>query len=212
MKSLFIKVSSILLLCLPVFAANEIYITQVGTSNNFTLDILQDGDDNEVRLSVSHDNNNIDIDQIGDNNTISWVSYWGTGLGWGGDLDGSSNNLNFKQYNTTGSDSNKIGFHIPSNNNNVTICQGATFDSRSDTTCSGSTPGSEYGGHTVNLDLHSGGNIIKIGQENILEVTVQSIINIEVIDLILSCLFFSWPFCLYLCHLNLNFLWFSLFS
>ena len=37
------KVSSILLLCLPVLANNEIYITQVGTSNNFTLDITQDG-------------------------------------------------------------------------------------------------------------------------------------------------------------------------
>ena len=63
MKSLLFKIS-ILLLCLPVFAANEIYITQVGTSNSFTLNILQDGDDNEVRLSVSHDSNNFDIDQI----------------------------------------------------------------------------------------------------------------------------------------------------
>ena len=45
------------------FANNEIYITQVGTSNNFTLDITQDGDDNVVQLSVSHDNNTIDIDQ-----------------------------------------------------------------------------------------------------------------------------------------------------
>ena len=65
MKSLLFKVSSILLLCLPVFANNEIYITQVGTSNNFTLDITQDGDDNVVQLSVSHDNNTIDIDQTG---------------------------------------------------------------------------------------------------------------------------------------------------
>ena len=110
MKSLLFKASSLLLLCLPVFAANEIYITQVGTSNNFTLDILQDGDDNEVRLSVSHDNNNIDIDQVGENNTISWVSYWGSGLSWGGDLDGSGNTLKFEQFNTTGTDENVIGF------------------------------------------------------------------------------------------------------
>jgi len=60
-----------------VFANNEIYITQVGTSLNFTLDITQDGDDNVVQLSVSHDNNTIDIDQEGNNNTVSWVSYWG---------------------------------------------------------------------------------------------------------------------------------------
>ena len=70
MKSLLFKIS-ILLLCLPVFANNEIYITQVGTSNNLTLDILQDGDDNIVQLSVSHDNNSIDIDQEGSNNTVS---------------------------------------------------------------------------------------------------------------------------------------------
>ena len=98
MKLSLFKASSILLLCLPVFAANEIYITQVGTSNNFTLDILQDGDNNEVRLSVSHDSNNLDIDQIGDNNTISWVSYWGSGQGWGGDLDGSNNTIKLEQY------------------------------------------------------------------------------------------------------------------
>jgi hypothetical protein len=108
-----------LLLCLPVFAANEIYITQVGTSNNFTLDILQDGDNNEVRLSVSHDSNNLDFDQIGDNNTISWISYWGSGVGWGGDLDGSSNTIKLEQYNTTGTDANRIGFHIPSSNNTI---------------------------------------------------------------------------------------------
>ena len=56
-----------------------------------------------------------------------------------------------------------VGFHIKSNNNNVHVCQGATFTSSSDTTCSGTT--SEYGGHTINLDLHSGGNNIKIGQQ-----------------------------------------------
>ena len=63
MLSTLFKVSSLMLLCLSVHAANnEIYITQVGTSNNLTVDILQDGDENEVRLSVSHDNNSLDID------------------------------------------------------------------------------------------------------------------------------------------------------
>jgi len=83
-RSLLSKIS-LILLCLNVYANNEIYITQVGTSNNFTLDILQDGDDNLVQISVSHDSNNLDFDQIGNNNTISWVSYWGSGAGWGGD-------------------------------------------------------------------------------------------------------------------------------
>jgi hypothetical protein len=112
---------------------------------------------------MAHDDNDITIYQEGNNNEVSYVSYWGSGRNWGGDLDGTDNVLNFKQYNTTGSDSNKIGFHIPSNNNNVTICQGATFSSSSSVSCSGTS--SEYGGHTINLDLHSGGNTIKIGQQ-----------------------------------------------
>ena len=146
------------------FANNEIYITQVGTSNNFTLDITQDGDDNVVQLSVSHDNNTIDIDQTGTNNTISWVSYWGSGQGWGGDLDGSGNTLKFEQYNTTGTDANRIGFHINTNDNNVHICQGKTFVDTSDTTCEASAT-AEYGGHTVNIDLHSGNTDLKGSQE-----------------------------------------------
>ena len=174
MKSLLYKVSSLLLIILlyiPIFfmagsafANNEIYITQVGTSNNFTLDITQDGDDNVVQLSVSHDNNTIDIDQEGNNNTVSWVSYWGSGQGWGGDLDGSGNTLKFEQYNTTGSDVNTIGFHINTNDNNVHICQGKTFVDTSDTTCEASAT-AEYGGHTVNLDLHSGNTDLKGSQE-----------------------------------------------
>ena len=163
MKSILFKIS-FLLLCFNVHASNEIYITQVGTSNNLTLDILQDGDDNEVRLSISHDNNNIDIDQIGENNTISWVSYWGSGLGWGGDLDGSNNTIKLEQYNTLGSDDNKIGFHILSSNNTINLCQGKTFVDENDTTCEASTTG-EYGGHTIDLDIHAGNTDLKGSQE-----------------------------------------------
>ena len=164
MKSLFIKVSSILLLCFNVYAANEIYITQVGTSANLTLNILQDGDDNEVRLSISHDSNNLDFDQIGENNTISWVSYWGSGVGWGGDLDGSGNTIKLEQYNTTGSDTNRIGFHIPSSNNTIHLCQGKTFLDFDDTTCESSTT-AEFGGHTIDLDIHYGPTNLKGSQE-----------------------------------------------
>jgi hypothetical protein len=156
---LFFSLSSI------AYAGNSVYIEQITTSDDTIISITQDGQDNSVNFTMAHDDNSITIYQEGNNNEVSWVSYWGSGKSWGGDLDGTGNVLNFKQHNTTGSDSNKIGFHIPSNDNDVTICQGATFDSRSDTTCSGSTPSSEYGGHTVNLDLHSGGNTLKIGQE-----------------------------------------------
>ena len=163
MKSLLFKIS-LILLCFNVYANNEIYITQVGTSNNFTLDILQDGDDNLVQLSVSHDSNNLDFDQIGNNNTISWVSYWGTGVGWGGDLDGSSNTIKLEQYNTTGTDENKIGFHILSSNNTINLCQGKTFVDENDTTCENSAT-AEYGGHTIDLDIHSGNTDLKGSQE-----------------------------------------------
>ena len=145
------------------YAGNSIFIEQVGTSDDLTLTINQAGNDNSVNLSLAHDDNTLDFHQEGNNNTISWVSYWGSGKSWGGDLDGSNNTLRFKQYNTTGSDSNKIGFHIPSSGNTVDVCQGATFSSMSSSSCTGSS--SEYGGHTVNLDLHSGGNIVKIGQQ-----------------------------------------------
>ena len=147
-----------------MYASNEIYITQVGTSNSFTLDILQDGDDNLVQLSVSHDSNSLDFDQIGNNNTISWVSYWGTGVGWGGDLDGSSNTIKLEQYNTTGTDENKIGFHILSSNNTINLCQGKTFVDENDTTCENSAT-AEYGGHTIDLDIHSGNTDLKGSQE-----------------------------------------------
>ena len=174
MKSLLFKASSILLLMIlyipimfmagSVFANNEIYITQVGTSDNLTIDITQDGDDNVVQLSISHDNNSIEIDQEGNDNTISWVSYWGSGQAWGGDLDGSGNTLKFEQYNTTGSDANRIGFHINTNNNTVHVCQGKTFVDANDTTCESSAT-AEYGGHTINIDLHSGDTNLKGSQE-----------------------------------------------
>ena len=147
------------------YAGNSIYIEQVGTADDLTLTINQDGNDNSVNLSIAHDDNTLDISQVGNNNTVSWVSYWGSGKNWGGDLDGSNNTFKIEQNNTTGSDSNRVGFHMPGNNNTIHVCQGATFSSSTDTTCSGTTPSSEYGGHTINLDVHANGNTIKIGQE-----------------------------------------------
>ena len=166
MKSILFKIS-FLLLCFNVYAANEIYITQVGTSNNFTFNVLQDGDDNLVQLSVSHDDNNIDIDQTvtgtsTGSNIISWVTYWGSGASWGGDLDGTGNDIKIKQWQNIGDNTNRVGFHIPTNDNEVDICQGGIFSSFTDTTCSFDSY--EYGGHTANLDLHSGGADVRISQ------------------------------------------------
>ena len=147
------------------YAGNSVHIEQVGTADDLTLTINQDGNDNSVNLSIAHDDNTLDISQVGNNNTVSWVSYWGSGKNWGGDLDGSNNTFKIEQNNTTGSDSNRVGFHMPGNNNTIHVCQGATFSSSTDTTCSGTTPNSEYGGHTINLDVHANSNTIKIGQE-----------------------------------------------
>jgi hypothetical protein len=161
-----IKLLTILLffsLSSTAYAGNSVFVEQITTSDDTTITVNQDGNNNAVNLTMAHDDNTLDIDQKGNNNAVSWISYWGSGRNWGGDLDGTNNNIKIEQNNTTGSDSNKVGFHIQSNDNNVHVCQGATFDSSSDTTCSGSS--SEYGGHTINLDLHSGGNNIKIGQQ-----------------------------------------------
>lgn len=147
--------------------ANEAYISANGTG--LDLDIIQDGNNNQVgtsaaKFSVNGNSNTLYILQEGQWNQVFYVSTWGSGTSWGGDIQGNSNNLKFEQYNTTGTDVNKIGMHIPSSNNNVHVCQGKSFTDAADTTCSASAT-AEYGGHTVNLDLHSGGNDIKISQE-----------------------------------------------
>ena len=68
-----------------------------------TLDITQDGDDNVVNLSFSHDDNTVTIVQEGEDTLCGLYHIWGSGQAWGGDLDGSDNNLNIKQYcNQTG--------------------------------------------------------------------------------------------------------------
>ena len=146
------------------FAGNSIFVEQITTSDDTTITIDQDGQDNSVNFTMAHDDNTIDIDQEGNNNTVSWISYWGSGKAWGGDLDGNNNNIKIEQHNTTGTDANRVGFHIQSNSNTVHVGQGCSFDNSSDTSCESSST-VEYGGHTVNLDLHSGGNTIKIGQE-----------------------------------------------
>ena len=89
---LFISLSNIAL------AGNSVFIEQIATSDDTTITVNQDGQDNSVNFTMAHDDNIIDIHQEGNNNTVSYVSYWGSGRAWGGDLDSTSNNLNFKQF------------------------------------------------------------------------------------------------------------------
>ena len=141
MKSLLFKASSILLLCLPVFANNEIYITQVGTSANLTIDITQDGDDNVVNLSFSHDDNTVTIVQEGEDNYVGYTTAWGSGQAWGGDLDGSDNNLNIKQYcNQTTCGGDRFEFHISGSDNDVDFFQGYRVDAQRSAADSRSRP------------------------------------------------------------------------
>jgi hypothetical protein len=143
--------------------ANDIYITQSG--NNFDLDVTQDGNNNSVSLNIQGNDNSLDVYQEGTaGNTVTFVSYWGSLASYGGDINGASNSIKILQRNTTGTDVNRVGMHIQSSSNSIDICQGGTFSSGTDTTCSDSGVG-EYGGHTINLDLHSGSNDIRMGQE-----------------------------------------------
>lgn len=162
MKTLLILLLSISLISFA-HADNSVFIEQIGTSTDSTITVDIAGNNNAVNLSMEGSNNELNITQEGNNNTVSWISNWGSGKAWGGDLDGNNNTIKLEQHNTTGTDANRVGMHIQSNDNTVSVGQGCTFTDASDTTCSGTT--SEYGGHTANLDLHSGNNVIKISQQ-----------------------------------------------
>jgi hypothetical protein len=147
--------------------ANEAYISVNGSGVD--LAITQDGDNNQVgtstdKFSVNGTSNTLFILQEGQWNQVFYVGWWGSQTHTGGDIKGNNNNIRVEQYNTTGTDVNKVGMHIPSSDNNVHVCQGKSFDDAADTTCSGTVD--EYGGHTAVIDLHGGGNDVKISQQS----------------------------------------------
>ena len=157
-------VSSIfLLLSSPVFA-NDITITQSGAG--LDLDVTQDGQDNNVTLSMDGTNTTFEIKQIGDNHKMSWVSYWGSGAGWGGDIDGNNNSFDITQYNNQSNTSagGTIGFHIQGNDNALMLAQGCAFSSASSTTCSSGSY--EAANHVMNVDVHGNDNSLKLGQRS----------------------------------------------
>ena len=78
-------------------AGNSVYLEQIGTSTDTTVNIDIDGNNNSINLSMEGTGNELDFKQEGNNNTISWVSYWGSGKIWGGDLDGNNNTLKIEQ-------------------------------------------------------------------------------------------------------------------
>jgi len=157
-------VSSIfLLLSSPVFA-NDITITQSG--GGLDLDVIQDGQDNNVTLSMDGTNTTFEIKQLGDNHKMSWVSYWGSGASWGGDIDGNNNSFDITQYNNQANTSTggTIGFHIQGNDNELALAQGCAFSSASSTTCSSGTY--EAANHLMIVDVHGNDNSLKLGQRS----------------------------------------------
>ena len=132
----YIKVISIVIIfgCHPA-VANELYIEQAGAS--FDLDVVQDGKDNYLKLDIDGNDTTFKLVQEGDNHKTSWVSYWGSGATWGGDIDGTDNEFDITQYNNIANTSTggTIGFHIQGNNNALALAQGCAFASSSSTTC-----------------------------------------------------------------------------
>ena len=152
---------------IQAFADNEINIRQVTGGDNLVLIIDQIGYDNDVVFSLNHNRNNIEIKQVGHNQEISWVSWWGSGYNWGGDLDGEDNTLKLYQNCTKSAgncNKNDIGFHISGDDNKLWWAEGYIIDNRNDTTWT--YDGNEGGGHTVNVDIHGNNNSIVGFQRN----------------------------------------------
>ena len=109
---------------------NHVHVEQVGSGDNANINITQLGFGNEINFSFAHQNNTFNFLQSGSDNYIGWVSYWGSGKSWGGDVDGYNNNEYIRQYNGA-----TYGRHIWGNNNDVDVYQEGT--------------------HTHNLDIHA---------------------------------------------------------
>ena len=161
----YIKVISIVIIsgCHPA-VANELYIEQAGAS--FDLDVTQDGKDNYLKLDLDGNNTTFNLLQQGDNHRTTWVSYWGSGAAWGGDIDGNGNAFEIKQINNQANTSagGTIGFHIQGNDNSLALTQGCVYDNTSSSTC---TSGSfEAANHVMIADVHGDDNVLKLGQRS----------------------------------------------
>lgn len=151
---------------------NRININQVTAGgDNLDLSIDQLGFDNNVFFSLGDgDDYDIEIVQTGNNNEIGYANdspSWGSGYGWGGDIDGERQSLKLYQNCTKNSScgKNDIQFHIAyGNDNTLWWAQGYEFSSRTDTTWS--IDNTEGGNHTVTIDIHGNDNSIKGMQRN----------------------------------------------
>jgi hypothetical protein len=151
-----------------VFADNEIDIDQIAQGDSLNLIIDQIGYNNNIFFSIGDgDNIDIEIKQEGNNNELGYANdspSWGSGVGWGGDIDYDDQELKLYQNCTeTTCNKNDIQFHVSyGTDNKLWWAQGYEISSRTDT--SWSKDNQEGGGHNVTLDIHGSNNEI-VGQQ-----------------------------------------------
>ena len=152
------------------FGDNEIDIEQVAQGDNLTLDLTQEGYNNDIFFSIGDgDNISVEIFQIGNNQEIGYANDspgWGSGVAWGGDIDYDGQTLKLYQNCTkTTCNKNDIQFHVSyGTGNKVWWAQGFEIDSRTDTNWSKDS--AEGGGHYVTVDIHGNNNSVVGVQRN----------------------------------------------
>ena len=120
---------------------NHVHVEQVGNGgDDVSLTIAQLGYGNKVEFSFAHSDNVFNLTQNGSGNYVGWVTYWGSGKSWGGDVDGSGNTETASQ--TGGA---TYGRHIWGDDNTVEVYQNGT--------------------HTFNLDIHADDTDLELWQE-----------------------------------------------
>ena len=143
---------------------NHIHVEQVQSGDNFNLTIDQFGYANMVRFSANHDNNSLNLLQVGNNMYIGYTDAWGSGYNWGGDLDGVGNEVDVRQkcsYATC--NETDFQFHIWGDDNEVVFGQG--YENGNSLTPNWSYDGNEPGGNFVRLDIHGDDNKFKGSQK-----------------------------------------------
>ncbi len=151
-----------------VIADNEIDIEQVAQGDNLTLDLTQEGYNNDIFFSIG-DGDNIDVEiyQVGNNHEAGYANdspSWGSGVAWGGDIDYDDQTIKLWQNcTTTTCNKSDIQFHISyGTDNKLWWAQGFEISSRTDT--SWAKDSYEGGGHNVTIDIHGSNNEI-VGQQ-----------------------------------------------
>jgi len=150
---------------------NSILIDQVAGSDDLVLAIEQVGYNNKIFFSIGDiDDTEINLKQTGNNQEIGWANdspSWGSGAGWGGDIDSKNSDIKFWQNCTQGTSCNKndIQFHVAyGDDNKAWWAQGYQISSRTDSSWAIDTY--EGGGHKVTIDIHGNRNEIVGVQRN----------------------------------------------